>query len=132
MGVLSVIIAALGCFAAGAAWYMTLSKAWIAAVGIPVDAEGKPQASGSTTPFVIGFVAALLLSGMMRHVFATAGIDTAAKGLVSGLGVGIFILAPWLCMNYAYAQRPRMLMLIDGGYAVLGPAVAGLILGIVA
>ncbi|MGR3269640.1 DUF1761 domain-containing protein [Thalassococcus profundi] len=132
MGVLSVFIAALGCFAAGAAWYMTLSKAWIAVVGIPVNAEGKPQGAGSATPFIIGFVAALLLSGMMRHVFATAGIDTAAKGLVSGLGVGVFILGPWLCMNYAYAQRPRMLMLIDGGYAVLGPAVAGLILGIVA
>ncbi len=52
----------------------------------------------------------------------------AGKGLLSGLGVGLFFIAPWLAMSYAYAMRPRMLVLIDGGYAVLGCAAIGLVL----
>ncbi|MFZ5963234.1 DUF1761 domain-containing protein [Thalassococcus sp. BH17M4-6] len=132
MGYLSVIIAALGCFATGAVWYMTLARPWMEAAGVPMDAEGKPTGEFSVVPFVISFVAAILMAGMMRHVFASAGIDTATKGLLSGLGVGLFILAPWVTMNYAYARRPQKLMIIDGGYAVLGPTVIGLILGLFA
>ncbi|WP_146590343.1 DUF1761 domain-containing protein [Puniceibacterium confluentis] len=132
MGIISVLIAALACFATGAAWYMTLGKPWMQAAGIESDENGRPKGSGSPVPFVISFVAAVLMAGMMRHVFASAGIDTAGKGLVAGLGVGLFILAPWITMNYAYAMRPRQLMLIDGGYAVLGPTVIGLVLGLFA
>lgn len=130
MGFLSVIVAAIGCFAAGAAWYMTFGKPWMKAAGIPIGLDGKPKGGGSPMPFVISFVAALLMAGLMRHVFAMAGIDGAAKGLVAGLGVGLFILAPWVAMNYAYAMRPKALTVIDGGYAIVGPAVIGLILGL--
>ena len=131
MEILKVLLAAIGCFATGAAWYITLSKPWIKAAGIPTDEAGKPQGNGSAMPFVIGFIAAILMAGMMRHVFAMAGIETAGAGLVAGIGVGLFIIAPWTAMNYAYAMRPRMLTLIDGGYAILGPAVTGLILGLI-
>ncbi len=130
MGVLSVIVAALGCFAAGAAWYMSLANPWMQAAGVEVGADGKPKGGGSPLPFVISFIAALALAGMMRHIFAMAGIDSAGKGLVSGLGIGLFMIAPWTAMNYAYAMRPRNLTLIDGGYAIVGPAVIGLILGL--
>lgn len=33
-------------------------------------------------------------------------------------------------INYAYADRPRALTLIDGGYAVLGCALIGAVLGL--
>lgn len=130
MGVLAVLIAALGCFATGAAWYMTLGKPWMEDVGIETGPDGKPTGEMSPMPFVISAIAALALAGMMRHIFAMAGIDGAGKGLVSGLGIGLFMIAPWIAMNYAYARRPPRLIMIDGGYAVLGPGVVGLILGL--
>ncbi len=129
MGILAVILAALGCFATGAAWYMTLGKPWMQAAGIEADETGRPK-GGSALPFIISFVAAILLAGMMRHIFAMSGIDGAGKGLVSGFGIGAFMIAPWVAMNYAYAMRPARLTLIDGGYAILGPTVIGLILGL--
>lgn len=129
MGIVSVLIAALAGFAIGAVWYMTLAKQWVAASGITVDENGRPEGS-SPTPFVISGICMLLVAGMMRHMFAMAGIDGAAKGLVSGIGIGLFFIAPWIAMNIAYAMRPRALAIIDGGYAVVGCGVIGLVLGI--
>lgn len=51
-------------------------------------------------------------------------------GLMSGLGIGLLFIAPWIAMNVAYAMRPRALAIIDGGYAVVGCGVIGLVLGI--
>lgn len=129
MGLISVLVAALGGFAAGAVWYMALSKPWIAASGVKVDQTGRPQGN-SALPFIISGICMILVAGMMRHVFAMAGISGAGKGLLSGLGVGLFFIAPWTAMNYGYAMRPRNLTLIDGGYAIVGCGVIGLILGL--
>ena len=129
MEIISVIAAAVAGFAFGAAWYMALSKQWVAASGIEVDENGQP-ANQSKTPFILAGVAMLLVAGMMRHTFAMSGIDTLAAGLVGGLGVGLFFISPWIMINNAYGDRPFNLTLIDGGYATFGCAVMGAILGL--
>lgn len=128
MGLLNVIAAALAGYAFGALWYMTLAKPWMKAAGIKMTAEGKPEGNGSALPFVLSAVAMILVAGMMRHIFALSGIDTIGKGLVSGLGVGLFFIAPWTMINNAYAGRTFKLTLIDGGYAVFGCAIIGAVL----
>ena len=128
MGLLSVIVAALAGFAFGAVWYMTLSKPWVKAAAIPMTADGKPDGNGSPLPFLLSAVAMLLVAGMMRHTFALSGIDTAGKGLVSGLGIGLFFISPWIMINNAYGMRPFQLTLIDSGYATFGCAIIGLVL----
>lgn len=130
MEIISVIVAAVGGFAFGAAWYMALSKQWVAASGIEVDENGRPT-NQSKTPFILAGIAMLLVAGMMRHTFAMSGIDTLAAGLVGGLGVGLFFISPWIMINNAYGDRPFNLTLIDGGYATFGCAVIGAILGII-
>lgn len=130
MGVVAVLVAALAGFATGAVWYMSLAKPWMQAAGFPLDENGKPQGNGSKLPFLISAIAMILVAGMMRHIFAMAGIDGAAKSMVAGLGIGAFFITPWVAMNYAYAMRPARLTLIDGGYSVLGAGVIGLVLGL--
>ncbi|MDE0694982.1 MAG: DUF1761 domain-containing protein [Boseongicola sp.] len=129
MEIISVIAAAIAGFAFGAAWYMALSKQWVAASGIEVDENGQP-ANQSKTPFILAGIAMLLVAGMMRHTFAMSGIDTLAAGLVGGLGVGLFFISPWIMINNAYGDRPFNLTLIDGGYATFGCAVMGAVLGL--
>ena len=75
-----------------------------------------------------GLIAAVVCAGMMRHVFELSAIDTIGKGFISGLGIGLFLVTPWLVTNYTFAARPRQLMLIDGGYATLGCTVIGIVL----
>jgi len=130
MGILAVIVAALAGFGLGAVWYMSLARPWMAAAGIACDENGRPTRSAGAMPFVVSGLCMILVAGMMRHVFAMSGIEGAGKGLVAGLGVGLFFITPWVAMNYAYAMRPLRLTLIDGGYSILGPAIIGLVLGL--
>lgn len=127
MGFLSVIVAAIAGFAFGAVWYMALAKPWMAAANIEVDENGKPKGDAAA-PYIMAFVAMILVAGMMRHVFALSDITTVGKGLVSGLGIGLFFISPWIMINNAYGGRPFKLTLIDGGYATFGCAVIGAML----
>ena len=129
MELINVIAAAAAAYAFGAFWYMTLSRQWIAASGVACDADGKP-ANKSMMPFILSALAMLVVAGMMRHMFGMAGIDTVAEGLVSGLGLGAFIALPWIVINYAYADRPKALTYIDGGYAVIGSTIIGTVLAL--
>lgn len=129
MELISVIVAGVAAYAFGAFWYMKWAKAWIAASGIAVDANGKPV-NKSAAPFVIAGVAMLIVAGMMRHVFGMAGVETIGAGLVSGFGFGAFIALPWIVTNYAYSDRPKALTYIDGGYAVFGCTIIGTVLGL--
>lgn len=127
MEYISVLVAAAGAYAFGAVWYMVNAKPWMAAAGITQE-----QADGgmgkSPTPFIISAIMVIIVAGMMRHVFGMAGIDTVAKGFMAGLGLGLFIVTPWIVTNYAYSMRPRTLTLIDGGYATIGCTIIGTIL----
>jgi hypothetical protein len=127
MGFLDVVLAAAAGFVFGAVWYGVLSKPWMAAAGIETGPDGKP-AGGSAMPYVMAVIAMLLVAGMMRHTFALSGIDTAGKGLIAGLGIGLFFISPWIMINNGYGGRPFKLTLIDGGYATFGCAVIGLVL----
>lgn len=128
MEVLNVIAAAAGAFAFSSVWYISMSKAWIAASGISVDANGRPMGNGSAMPFVVGIVAMILVAGMMRHVFQMGGIDTLAEGALSGFGVGAFFITPWVAMNYAFGMRKPSLTVIDSVNAVVGCTIMGIIL----
>ena len=128
MEILNVLAAALGAFGFGAVWYMSMAKPWIAAAGVPVDANGKPQGNGSVMPFVIGLIAMVIVAGMMRHIFQSAGIVTVSKGVLSGLGIGAFLITPWVAMNYGFALRKPALSVIDGVNSVVGRGIMGLIL----
>lgn len=126
MELLSVVAAAIGTFAFGAVWYITLSRQWIAASRIQTGPDGRPEGGGSA--MAIGFVALLIVAGMMRHLFASSGIATLGAGIVAGFGIGAFLITPWVVMNYAYGQRGCQLMVIDGAYSTIGCAIMGAIL----
>ncbi len=128
MEFLNVIVAALGSFAFGAVWYMALAKPWMAASGVAVGPDGNPANSSDPKPYIMSAVSALLVAGMMRHVFATAPVDSIFDGALNGFGIGLFFISPWIMMNNGFAGRPFKLTLIDGGYATIGCTIIGAIL----
>ena len=127
MQLVAVLLAAAAGFGAGAAWYMINGQRWMAAVG---RTEEELNAEKSPLPFVIGFLASVLTAGLMRHVFASAGVGGIGGGLVSGLGIGLFFVAPWIVTNYAFAGRTKALWWIDAGHVVLACSAIGLVLGL--
>ena len=126
----AVIMAAVAAFAFGAMWYGLLSSPWMAASGVATGPDGRPRNASSPVPYLISFVAMLLVAGMMRHIFAMSGIATFGGGLVSGLGIGAFFVAPWIALNNGYAGRPLALTAIDGGYATIGCGIIGSVIAL--
>ena len=128
MNYLAVLVAAVAGFAFGAAYYMTLSNVWLAAIGMTkAELAGKR----SPAPFIVSIVALLImawvLAGTMGHL--GPGQVTAKNGVISGLFVWLGFVITTLSVNYAYGQRKPMLTAIDGihwlGVLVIQGAIIG-------
>ena len=128
MGFISVFVAAIANFMFGAIWYTAWAKPWMTASGVALDADGQPANRSNPVPYITSFIAAVLVAGMMRHVFALSGIDGFGKGLMSGFGIGLFLVTPWIATFTGFEGKPRALTLINGGYATIGCAVMGAVL----
>lgn len=128
MEFISVIAAAAGSFVVGAIWYMTLSKPWMDASGVAVGEDGKPANANDPVPYIFSFVAALLVAGMMRHVFEMGNITDVMRGAQSGFGVGAFFISPWIFLNNMFSDRGYTISAIDSGYAIVGCTAMGTIL----
>lgn len=134
MEFLNVLAAALAAFAFGAVWYMSMSKAWIAAAEVAVDENGRPtrkdgQGGGSSPiPMVVGLIAMVLVAGMMRHLLGASGVVSVGGGAVAGFGIGAFLITPWVAMNYAFSMRKPALTTIDGVNSIVGCTIMGAVL----
>jgi len=128
MGFLAVIVGAAATFAFGAFWYGVFSDPWKADSKVPLDDENNPQNMRSPVPYITCAISLILVAGMMRHSFVTAGIDSLGKGLMSGAGIGLFLVTPWVALFNGYSMHSQRLTLINGGYATIGCAIMGAIL----
>ena len=127
MEIVKILVAAIATFAFGAAYYMALAKPWMEAAQIKVGPDGRPE-NDSPLPYIVSAIMIVLVAGMMRHVFALAGIEGVGKGIVAGFGVGAFFISPWIFINTGYSDRPWKLAVIDSGYATFGCAIMGAVL----
>jgi hypothetical protein len=124
MNYLAILIAALAAYAWGAAYYMTLSKQWLAAVELA-------EVKRSATPFVLSFIAllvmAFVLAGSIGHL--GPGNVTVKNGIISGVIIWAGFVATTVFVNNAYPGRKYMLSIIDSvhwlGVLVLQGAVLG-------
>ena len=128
MGFLSIIIGAALSFGFGAFWYGKFADDWKETSKVPLDADGNPQNMKSAVPYVTCAIALILVAGMMRHSFATSGIESVGKGVVSGAGIGLFFITPWIALFHGYAMQSHKLTLINGSYATISCALMGFII----
>lgn len=128
MEYLAVIIGAAAVFMFGAIWYGVFSNAWKETSQVPLDEENNPLNMRSPVPYVTCAVSLILVAGMMRHTFGMAGIDTVTKGLLSGAGIGLFFVTPWIALFNGYSMHSHRLTMINGSYATIGCAIMGVIL----
>lgn len=127
MGTLSVIAAAAAGWIFGAIWYGIIGKQWMVAAGLTEETINRKNYAA----FIGSFICAILVAGMMRHIFIGAGVASLGKGALTGLGLGVFIATPWLATNYLFAQRPPALTFFDGVYASVGCMIIGTVLTLI-
>lgn len=124
MGVISVLLAAAAAWAFGAVWYMVIGTRWMDASGL----EENDIDRSNPAPYVVSYICVVLVAGMTRHIFVNSSITDAWPAIVSGLGLGLFVAAPWVATNVMFSQRPKDLIWMDGAYPVIGMALMGLVL----
>ena len=112
MNYLAVLIAAIAAFGWGAGYYMTLSKQWLAAVGMTKE---QMQANYTPTPFIISFVALLVMAWVLAGTLAHLGPGqvTLKNGIISGLFLWLGFVVTTVFVNNAYPGRKYSLSVID-------------------
>jgi hypothetical protein len=124
----AILIATVAGFAFGAAYYISLSKPWLAAIGKTreqIAAEGK----GSPLPFIVSIVAlavmAVVLSGTMGHLAPL----TLRNGVITAFFMWLGFVITTMAVNNAFGQRKASLTIIDGihwlGVLVIQGAIIG-------
>jgi uncharacterized membrane protein YagU involved in acid resistance len=122
----AVIVATVGGFAVGAAWYMGLAKQWQAAIG-----KTRDQLDAGPVPYIIGvaveLVMAVILAVVIRSIF---GEVTVANGLLTGAVMWLGFVMPPMILNHRYQNMPWQLTIIDGGHLLAVLLVQGLVIGL--
>jgi len=127
MNYLAILIAALAAFGWGAAYYMTLSRQWLAAVGMTKE----QMQSRSAAPFVISFIALVVMSWVLAGTLGHLGPGqvTIKNGIISGLFLWLGFIVTTVFVNNAYPGRKYSLSVIDSihwlGVVVIEGAVIG-------
>ena len=127
---LAVLVATVAGFAFGAAYYMSLSRPWLAAMGKTRE-ELAAAGKRSPVPFIVSIVALLImawvLAGGIGHL--GPGQVTLRNGVISALFMWLGFVITTLAVNYSFGQRRPMLTIIDGihwlGVLVIQGAIIG-------
>jgi len=125
---LAVWIAAIVFFVLGAIWYSVLSVQWLAAIGKTADQMSREQ-GGSPLPFVVGFVAILVMCYTLAWLIDRIEARTFAGGMALGATVGAGLLSANLALNYGFESRGVALWVINAVYVIVSLAVSGAIIG---
>jgi hypothetical protein len=129
---LAVVIAAAAAWLASAAWYMSLSTPYIAALGkTPEQMAADRKKPWAFLPFVYAFVANVIIAWMLAGVLGHLGPDqvTLRNGVISGAFLWFGFILTTMSVNYSFAGRDRRLLLIDTGNWLVVLVVIGAVIG---
>jgi hypothetical protein len=131
---LAVIIAAIAAWLASAAWYMSLSRHYVAALGkTPEQMAESRKKPGAFLPFIFAFVGNLIIAWMLAGLLAHlgAGQVTLRNGVISAVFLWFGFILTTMVVNYSFAGRDKRLLLIDSGNWLLVLLVIGAIIGVI-
>jgi hypothetical protein len=128
---LSVPLAAVAAWLAGAVWYGALfSKPWIAATGItPEQMAANKAKPGAYRPFIYSFLAELMMAFVLSGIMMHAGPITVKNGLISGALCWVGFVMTAMLVNNSFAMRSPRLLAIDGGHWLAVLLLMGAIIG---
>jgi hypothetical protein len=124
---LAVVLAMVASMALGMAWYMTLSRQWLAALGKSRD-EIDPS---DVTPYVWSVVVQLVMAYFIALLTpALFGETNVVNGLLCGAHMWLGFVITSMILNHRYQGQKWSLTLIDGGYLLGVLLVQGLVIGL--
>jgi hypothetical protein len=118
LSLFAIVLAAVISFMFGWLWYGILfPKQWMAAAG-KTETDLKAQGGPTPTPFVISFVALLVMAWVLAGVIGHlgAGAITLRSGVIAGALMWLGFVATTLAVNHTFQGAKPILTLLDGGH----------------
>jgi len=110
----------------GALWYgVIVRKSWRKLVGLGESEKPKNGIFG----MIVSLVSCLIVSYVLIHVIAWAGVTTATRGAEFGIVCWVGFIAPTLLTQHIFENRRANLIVINISYWLLAMVLAGLIMG---
>ena len=131
---LAIVIAAAIAWLASAAWYMSLSRLYTAALGrTPQQMAEDRKKPGAFLPYVYAYVANVIIACMLAGLLAHLGVGqvTLRNGIVSAGFLWFGFVLTTMTVNYSFSGRDRRLLLIDLGNWLIVLLVIGAVIGAV-
>lgn len=128
-----IVVAAIAAWIFGAVYYGILGRRWIEAQGKTFEQCKAENAAKSTTvkvtPFVLSFIAELMMASALSGIMFHIGIHTARAGAFSGFMCWLGFVLTSVAVNNAYAFRRFALTAIDSVHWLGVLVIIGAILG---
>jgi len=131
INIVAVLSAAAVAWVLGAIWYTLLSNPWRAAVGvIPLESKAKGLAGHPVFPFIVSFLAEVVMALFIAALLGHLGLVTVKRGAELGFGCWAAFVATTTTVNNAYPGRKVSLTLIDAGHWLLVLIAEGVVIGV--
>ncbi|UJW87793.1 DUF1761 domain-containing protein [Devosia sp. SL43] len=125
---LAVVLATVASFAFGAAWYMGLSKQWMAALG-----KTPAELNVGYTPFIWSVVVEFIMAYFLALLApALLGEVTVLGGAIVGAHMWLGFVITTLILNHRYEGLKWSLTIIDGLHLLGVLVIQGVVIGLFA
>ena len=129
-----IVVATIAAWIFGAAYYTPLGKVWLAAQGRTMEemqaANAGKSAAAKAFPFVLSFIAELIMAWTMYGLLFHMGNFSVRSGAISGAIIWFGFVLTTVAVNNAYPGRKLMLTALDSAHwlgvlVILGAIVGG-------
>jgi hypothetical protein len=124
---LAVVLAMVASMALGVAWYMALSKQWLAALGKRRDEIDQSNVTPYVWAVIVQLVMAYFIALLTPMLFGEINV---VNGLLCGAHMWLGFVITSMILNHRYQGQKWSLTLIDGGYLLGVLLVQGLVIGL--
>jgi hypothetical protein len=129
----AILGAAIAAWVFGAAYYMPLGKFWLAAQGRTMAEMQAANAGKSAVekafPFVLSFVAEIIMAWTMYGLLFHTGNFSTRGGVISGVIIWFGFVLTTVAVNNAYPGRKLMLTVIDSAHWLGVLLIVGAVVG---
>jgi hypothetical protein len=129
---LAIVIAAVLGFIASAAWYMSLSRSYAAALGTTVERMAEDRKKpGAFVPYVYALIGNIIIGWVLAGLLAHLGVGqvTLLNGVISAGFVWFGFVLTTMIVNFNFSGRDKRLLAIDAGNWLIVFLVIGAVIG---
>ncbi|MEM7301717.1 MAG: DUF1761 domain-containing protein [Pseudomonadota bacterium] len=126
---IAILVSAVAAMAIGAAWYSTLAKQWVAAVGFSQEQIDEVENGGNPIIYVFAALSHLVMAYFLAGVIGHLGQVTISGGLTTAFFLWLGFVVTTMIVNHRFQMKPWSLTIIDAGHYLAVLLVQGAIIG---